>query len=750
MSETETSRRAPETGAPRDRVDGRLKVTGTAKYSAEIALSNVAHAVLVTSTVPVATIAHIDAVRARSAPGVLAVLTHENAPKLPPQKLEGQSRVLTLLQDNEVRYNGQPVAVVVADTLEHATDAASLVTVRYATRRTPVIDMHGAKDSAYMPKPSNNRPPDTKRGDVDAALANAAVKLRQTYTTPFEHHNPMEMHSTTAAWDGDKLTVYDATQYVVGDRDLLAKTLGVPPENVRLLSYFVGGGFGSKGSMWSHVPLTAMAAKAVKRPVRLMLTRRQMFGPVGGRPQTEQTISIGAAKDGTIGALRHESVSHTSRFDEFLEPAAMVTRVLYASPNLDTSHRLVRLDTGTPIFQRAPGEATGTFALESAMDEMAVALDMDPIAFRLKNYAEREPESGKPFSSKALRECYRVGAERFNWSKRNPKPRANRDGNVLVGHGMASCTYPTNRMKASASARLMVDGDSVRALVQTATQDIGTGTYTVMAQVAADALALPMEQVRFELGDSRMPPSPVSGGSMTAASSGSAVHDVCLALRNRLVSLAVSDDASPLRGANASDVVAENGVLVDRRNGSQRETYVAVLKRQPGAFLEVQSDSAPAPEAQQYAMHSFGAVFVEARVDEDLGEIRIPRVVAAYGVGRILNMKTALSQLHGGIVWGVGMAMLEETLIDHASGRYANADLGEYHVPVNADIGALDVTFVPETDTIINPIGVKGIGEIGITGVAAAIANAVYNATGVRVRSLPITLDKITTAATAS
>jgi xanthine dehydrogenase YagR molybdenum-binding subunit len=693
--------RNTKVGDPIDRVDGRLKVTGGAKYSAEMPAANMSYAVIVQSTVANGRITTIDTKNARAVPGVIEVLTHENAPKLPAPNV---GRVLTLLQDNLVRYNGQPIALVIADTLEHATEAADRVKAMYSSTK-PVLEMKA--NVAYPPSEARGSKPDSLKGDVVAGLAKADVRIEHMYSTPMHNHNPMEPHSTVAVPDGDKLTVYDATQYVIGDRDTIAKTFGLPPENVRLISYFTGGGFGSKGSVWSHVPLAAMAARVVKRPVKLMISRRQMFGPVGGRPETEQKIALGAMRDGTLTAIRHESMSHTSRFEDFLEPAAMQTRILYESPNIETKHRLVKLDVGTPTYQRAPGHATGTYALESAMDELAVALDMDPLALRLKNYAEKDPDSGHPWSSKSLHECYRVASEKFGWSKRIAKPGSMRDGNVMIGYGMATATYPTNRQKATAIVYLTEQDGKTHAVVQSATQEIGTGTYTVMLQVAADALGLPVEQVRFELGDSRMPPSPVSGGSMTAASTGSAVNDVCKEARRQL-------DAQIASGKSLATIP-----------------------------LTVTLDSAPGAERQQYSMHSFGAVFAEVRVDRDLGEIRVPRIVAAYGAGRILNAKLAHSQLVGGVVWGVGMALEEETLIDRKTGRYLNADLAEYHVPVNADIGQLDVSFVEEDDKVVNPIGVKGIGEIGITGVAAALANAVYNATGVRVRDLPITLDKV-------
>ena len=735
----------PSVGAPMDRVDGRLKVTGSARYAAEFPMSNIAHAVIVTSTVPVGRVSAIDTRAAEAVPGVIRVITHLNAPRLPMKKV-GMfvTNALSLMQDDRVRYNGQPVALVIADTLERATDAASLVKIRYSGTRTPTLDMQANKGTGYAPPPGFGGQPDSKRGNVQAGFAQADVKVDAQYTTPIENHNPMEPHATIAAWEGGRLTVWDASQYVIGERDSLAGVFGLTPESVRVVSHFVGGGFGCKGLMWSQVPLAAMAAREVSRPVKLVLTRRQMYGPVGARPQTEQHVVLGAKRDGTLTAVRHDSVSHTSRFEDYTESCANVTRILYATPNQVTTHRVVKLDLGAPTFQRAPGEAPGTFALESAMDELALTLGMDPLELRLKNYAERDPESGRPWSSKSLRECYRVGAEKFGWSRRSRTAGAMREGDVLVGHGMASATYPTYRMPASASVRLTADASgAVRALVQTAAHDLGTGAYTVMTQVAADALGLAPEQVRFELGDSRMPPSPVAGGSMTTASTGSAVHAACIAGRDRLIALAIADTASPLRGALAAAVGAADGRLFLTGEPTKGESYAALLRRQPNGMVDVRVDSTPGAEQTAYAMHAFGAVFAEVRVDRELGEIRIPRIVAAYGAGKILNAKTARSQLEGGIVWGVGMALHEETLVDGRTGRYMNADLAEYHVPVHADIGTIDVTLLDEVDPHVNPIGVKGVGEIGITGVAAAIANAVYNATGVRVRELPITLDKV-------
>jgi xanthine dehydrogenase YagR molybdenum-binding subunit len=714
MSDAVFGNRAP-VGAPMSRVDGRLKVTGAARYTAEIPIEGVHHAVIVGSTAANARILDIDTSIAEGMPGVVKVLTHRNAPKLPAQVGKPPaSRVLTLLQDDVVHYNGQPVAVVVADTLERATDAAHRVTATYDARE-PLTDIRHAGRKEYRPE-SANKEADSAIGDAAAALSHAEERISREYTTPIENHNPIEPHATIAVWEGDQLTVYDTTQYVVGVRNTIAKTFGLPADNVRVVSRFIGGGFGTKGSTWSHVPLAVLAARETGKPVKLVLTRRQMFGSTGARAQTEQRVTLGARRDGTLVAIRHESVSYTSRYEDYLEPAAVITRSLYACPNIETTHRLVQLDLGTPTFQRAPGEATGSFALECAMDELAERLGMDPLELRLKNYAERDPESGKPFSSKSLRECYRVAAERFGWARRKATPGAMQDGDIAIGYGMATATYPTNRSKASASVTLTSDGrGGIDAVVQTASQDIGTGTYTVMTQLAADALGLPVERVRMELGDTRLPPSPSSGGSQTAASTGSAVEAVCREACVRMAADGATDPAS----------------------------MAAWLSRQPGRTLTVRAESKAGKGDDDYAKHAFGAVFVEVRVDRALGEIRVPRIVGAYAAGRILNAKTALSQLIGGVVWGVGMALEEKTLVDPRTARYMNANLEEYHVPVNADIGALDLQFIAEDDPHVNPIGVKGIGEIGITGVPAAIAGAVYDATRIRVRELPITLDKL-------
>jgi len=804
-------------GKPMDRVDGRLKVTGGARYSADMPVNNVAYGFLITSTIGSGHIREMDTSEAEKLPGVLAILTPFHAPKMPKGSIKAQSsnqqtgseqsggqsgtsgaaggaqqqggrgsgqqsahgsqfgqgstggqgggqsgqggpqsgqggqssgqakrppdRRIHLLQETDVFYNRQPIGIVVADTLDRAMHAASLVKVRYQPS-SPSLSMKGEMHRAYKPKVAGGHQasPDSEQGDLESGWEMAANRTDHTYITPIETHNPLEPHATIAVWEGDRLTLFDATQGIFPARKRIADLFEIPVENLRIVTHFVGGGFGSKGPVWSHVVLTAMAARQVGRPVKLTLSRPQMFGPIGFRGETQQHLRLGARQDGVLSLVEHHGVVQTSVFDEFIESVGIATRMMYACPNIGTTHRAVRLNMGTPSYTRAPGEAPGMYALESAMDELSYKVGMDPIELRLRNYAEVEPESGKPFSSKSLRECYRVGAERFGWSKRTAAPRSMRDGNMLVGYGMATATYPTNRSPASARARLMADGT---AIVQSGSQDIGTGTYTVMTQVAADAIGLPPERVQFQLGDTDLPPTPTSGGSQTAASVGSAVLLAGQALRSRLVQLAIGDRQSPLFGMSESEIVAHNGGIFLKSDGRRGEEFTALLARNGLPQLEARVDAAPGDEKTKYAMHSFGAHFVEVRVDPDLGQIRVARYTGVFGAGRILNAKTARNQFMGGITWGISMALMENTLIDPRTGRPMNADLAEYHVPVHADIPALDVTFVDEVDPYVNPVGVKGIGEIGIVGAPAAVANAVYHATGRRIRDLPITLDKL-------
>lgn len=730
----------PTIGAPIDRVDGRVKVTGEARYAAEIDVPGAVHAVVITSTVAEGRITSLDVAALRAMPGVLDVLSHENAEHLPGYERASkypQSRIPTLMQDDRVRYNGQPIAVVIAESLEQAMEAARSAHATYETG-SPDLDPHSAPEApADTTHPFGSEPKETKRGDVDAGLAEAVVRIDATYVTPLQSHNPMEPHATIAEWTGDELTLHDSTQGIFNVRGAMARMFGVPPEKVRVISRYTGGGFGSKGGPWSHVYLAAMAARLVNRPVKLVLTRQQMFGPVGGRPRTEQRLTLGAKRDGTLTAVRHLVTGTTSKIEDWLEPAAIQTPMLYSCPNVHTDHTLVRMNVGSPTFMRAPGEATGTFALECAMDELAYALRLDPLELRLRNYAERDEHRNLPFSTKSLRECYDVASARFGWRDRPLDPRSLRDGDWDVGLGMATATYPARRMPASALARINPDG---RVELRAGSQEIGQGTYTVMTQLAAEVLGISPERVDFALGDTTLPQNGVSAGSMTAASTGTAVHAAAAALRDKLAKLAVSDSRSPLYGAAESDLRAGDGHLFVEREPSRSDSYTAIVARNGGAAVEATAETRPGEETKKWSTHAFGAVFAEVHVDRELGVIRVPRVVGAYAGGRVLNAKTARSQLVGGIIWGIGMALMEETLVDPRSGRYVNADLAEYHVPTAADVGDIDVTFVEERDTEVNPIGVKGLGEIGITGVVAAIANAVWHATGRRMRELPIRL----------
>ncbi len=550
----------------------------------------------------------------------------------------------------------------------------------------------------------------------------------------------MEPHATLAHWDGDRLSIEDSTQHVAGVRRTLAAAFGISPDLVHVRSAFVGGAFGGKGSAWSHVVLAAMAARQVGRPVRLVMQRPQLFGPVGGRPRTAQSLRLGADADGRLTALEHRSTSATSVLEDWVESCAVVTRMLYASPAVATAHRLVKLNVGTPTFQRAPGESTGMFALESAMDELAIASGHDPMEFRLRNDARRDEQKNLPYSSKALAECYRAGAERIGWSRRNAAPGTLRDGHWLVGLGCASATRPAKRSPCKARVRITADG---HALVSSSTAELGTGTYTVMAQVAADGLGLPVDRVRFELGDTDLPEAPISAGSMTMESVGSAVDAACADARRQLATLAIADPASPLNGAAADDIVIADGWLRLRADAGRRDNVAVLLSRHGGTPVVADGDSRPGDEEKQFSMNSFGAVFAEVHVDRDLGIVRVPRIVGRFGAGRIVNAKTAHSQLLGGIVWGLGMALTEESVLDPRSGRFVNANLAEYHVMVNADIGDIDVAFVDEVDPHVNSLGAKGLGEVSMTGVTGAVANAVWNATGRRIRDLPITLDKL-------
>ncbi len=773
-------------GKPINRVDGRLKVTGKAQYSAEIPLDGIVHAVLVGSAIAKGRIEQIDTSAAKSAPGVLAVLTHLNIPKVAKQptlstsgtggSASGQS--FAPMQGPEIYYCGQHIGIVVADTLEHAEHAATLFKVSYHEEK-PIARIHQALADVYNPeiiagkcgnaRPTAASPSDrvyqpqtilagfmpahTVRGNPVQALADAPVSIYETYTMPMEHHNPLEPGATTAVWEGDELTLYDATQGVFATQLTVAEMLGLPPEKVRVITQFVGGSFGCKAMVWSHPWLAALAARYVDRPVKLVLSRPQMYTSCGHREEQVQQIALGATEDGRLTAIAHVKMSGTSPFDDWAEPSCSVSSMMYQCPNYEGTYQLVRLNTMTPTFTRGPGETSGAFALECALDELAYKLGLDPIELRLRNYAEVDPASGEPWSSNALKECYARGAELFGWSRRNPEPRSMREGRYLIGYGMASATYPVYQpmQPQAAHARLYADGHAV---VGSGTQDFGTGTYTVMTQVAADALGLPMEFVRFKLGDTNLPNAVASVGSQGAGAHSSAVHAAATALRCKIIGMVIQDEKSPLYSTQEEAIAVENGRLFLKEDTSKGETYSEILTRLHLADVEatgtwtppqvdMQTGSLVTEDGKRFSMHSFGAQFVEVRVDLEIARVRVQRMVGAFGAGRILNQKTARSQILGGMIWGLGQALLEETHMDERYGRYINANLGEYHVPVNADAPKVTVEFVEEQDPYINALGVKGIGEVGMVGAAPAIANAIFHATGKRIRELPISPDKL-------
>ena len=642
-----------------------------------------------------------------------------------------------------IRYANQPIALVVAESFEQAQEAAFLISVEYA-QEAHAVTLSDRISDATKPGKINGEPPDSNRGDMQAGLAASSSHFSHIYRTPFEVHNPMEPHATIAVWNSpDNLTLYDTTQGVWSDRERVAHLLQLKEDNVRVISPFIGGGFGSKGPVWSPVIITALAAKMLNRPVKVACTRPQMFGMLGYRSETRQTIAVGAQSDGSLTALSNDTYSLTSTFDEFVESASLTTRMLYAVENNHTSQRIIKADLGTPSFMRAPGESVGTYSLECAMDEMAYELKMDPIDFRLKNYAEQDPEKGRPWSSKSLKECYAQAAERFGWSRRTAEPRSMRDGKTLIGWGMATAVYPTRRSASNARAELHADGSFV---VDAGTQDIGTGTYTIMTQIAAATFGIPVSQVKFRLGDTVFPKTPVSGGSQTAASTGSAVYLAAKALQERLIQMATSDSRSPLSGASALDIEFSQGRMTSRSSPSKSESYLDIIKRSGQPRIIAQAEAQPDEASKKYAMYAFGAQFAEVRIDEDLGQLRVSRMIGCFAAGKILNPKTARSQLLGGMAWGIGLALYENAMLDKKLGRWVNNNLAEYHVPTNMDVGDLQALWVEEKDTEVNPLGVKGIGEIGITGAGAAIANAVFHATGIRVRDLPITPDKLLSA----
>src|SRR6266487_1564639 len=711
-------------GQPITRIEGRLKVTGGANYAAEFARPKLTYGVLIQSTIANGHVVKIDLSAAKSAPGVIGILTRENAPHFRPYPDDlsradapGESRVP--LQDEEIHYAGQHLGVVVAESFEQATYAVSLVRVTYQTE-PPVVtldDERVQKNAIFPEKFAGREALQVKRGDVDAGLATAAHKIDVVYSTPIENHNPIETYSTTGEWEApDRLLIHECTRGIKQLQRVVANAFGLPQENVRIVCPFIGGAFGSKGFQWSHTLLDAAAAKQVQRPVKLTLTRPQMFDSAGQRARTEQRLSIAADNNGKLVALRHATTTHSSPTHDYTEPCGNMSRMLYSCPNVEVSHRLVRLNLTTPCPMRAPGETPGVFALECALDELAHEIGVDPVEFRLRNYAEIDEYQNRPWSSKNLRECYQRGAEKFGWSNRNKKPGSMRAAEgSQIGYGMATAIYPAGQQKAGATAILNKDGTVV---VRSATHEIGTGTYTGMSQFAADTLGIPIEKVRFELGDSQFPYAPNNGGSWLTASVAPAVMGACTELKKKVVDVAGS---WPNDSAQLANLFGRSG----------QEQIQAEFNSEPNK-----------EEREKFSFFSYSAVFVEVHVDL-FGQVRVKRAVGVYDMGRMINPRLAHSQIMGGMLFGFSTALMEDTVPDANVGRIVNPNLAEYHVAVHADTPESDIDFINEPDPHMSDLGARGIGEIGIVGAPAAVANAVFHATGKRVRDLPITPDKL-------
>jgi xanthine dehydrogenase YagR molybdenum-binding subunit len=736
-AETRGTRESP-IGQPLSRVDGPLKVRGKARFAAEVPFKNLTYAALVCSTIAKGSVTSIDAADAKAAPGVLLVLTHENAPKLGPLTPFPEGGALDTwppLQDAQVRWNGQPIALVLAETQEQATYAATLIRVTYQPEKAEV-GFDSAIEKAKSPDNVLGQPTLVEIGDAQEALSSSDVRVDNIYSTPRYNHAAMELHGATVAWEGDSLILHDSTQLIAITQSALATAFGIAPDKVRVLSPFVGGGFGGKG-LWSYQLMAILASKMAGRPVRVVLSREQIFRLVGGRTITRQRVALGAHRDGRLKALIHTGTAAMTNHAYCPEQFTFPARLLYSADSFLIWQKIAEMDVVANTYMRAPGESVGTFALESAIDELASALNIDPIELRVRLEPAKKPIDGRPFSNRNLVEAYRRGAEQFGWSRRNPQPRANREGDWLIGHGVATATYPYYRFPTSAKIHLSADGHAV---IHSSAHEMGMGTATVQAQVAAELLALPVENIRFEYGDSAFPAGPPAGGSNQSASTIAAVSAARDALFEELLKLA--DGNSPLAGLKVSDVVPRDGGLASRSDSSRFESYGSILARAGRDEIECDATSPEPAEVEKFCMHSYGAQFCEVRVHARTGETRVSRWLGSFDVGRILNARTAASQFRGGIIMGIGLALTEDALFDERSGRFMNPSMAEYHVPVHLDVPKIDVIWndIPDAHS---PLGVHGIGEIGITGAGAAIANAVYNATGKRVRSLPITLDKL-------
>jgi xanthine dehydrogenase YagR molybdenum-binding subunit len=725
-------------GASVTRIDGARKVTGAARYAVDHPIDNMAYGVAVSSTIANGRIVSIDTSIAEKMPGVLTILHHGNsdplfrtAGGLEPNSRASESR--PPFEDDRVYYFGQYVALVVANTFEQAQDAAAHVKVQYAEEK-PLV--HLADGTVQEPPVSKY-----ERGHAEEVYANAPVKIDETYMTPVETHNPMEMHATIAQWNGDRVTLYETTQGVVNHQGVMSEMLGVPLDRVHVISPFVGSGFGGKLFPWPQSLLAAMAARRLDRPVKVSVPRTLMFTAVGHRPLTKQRVRLGAMQDGKLLALLHDVQNHTSMIDDIMERCTEPTPVLYSCENVSAIQKLVRLNVGTPTPMRGPGAAPGMFALDSAMDELAIKLKMDPIDLRLKNYAEKDESSGKPFSSKNLREAYKLGADRFGWNKRTPEIGSMRKGHEILGWGMGSATWPAGRGGSEVRVRLMADG---RARASCATQDIGTGTYTIFAQVISDRTGIPVEKIEVVLGDSSLPPGPTSGGSTATASVLPGIAAATDAVIDAVFQLAIKADNSPFKGEDVKNLAMGNGRVYKKGQSPDNGTpFQDLLVLRKLAALDGQGKSGGHPEGHDVSPHSFGAHFVEVTWDPGIARLRVSRVVTVMDAGRIINQKTARNQILGAIVMGIGMGMFEETIYDSRNGKPINNNFADYIVSTNADIPDLDVIFIDRPDPAMGEFGARGIGEIGLTGLAPALTMAVYHATGIRVRELPVRIEKL-------
>lgn len=724
-----------------DRVDSRVKVTGGAKYAAEFNLPQIAFGVLVTSTIAKGKIDNIITKAAENAPGVLAVITHLNAKDIPgymkPDDV-GESKQganeFRLFHNDMIFFNNQPVALAVADTLQRAQHAASLIKVSYKKSQHST-DLNENTGKAVTPQRSS----DYTRGSLKS-WGNPVVSIEEQYTTPIQVHNPMEPHAATAYWKNDEqLVIFNKSQNVISIKHTVMGIFNLKPENVQVSSQFVGGAFGSCSRLWPQEMAAILAARKIQRPVKVTLQRNQVFNMVGYRPQSVQHIRLGATKEGTLTGITHEAFGMTASYEQFTERIIDPTKTLYKCPNLNTIYKLVPLDVSPPCWTRGPGETSGSFALESAMDELAYKLNTDPIELRLTNYAEKDDEKNLPWSSNHLKECYQLGARRFGWDKRNPEPISMNEGEMLVGMGMSAGIYKSERLTANASAALVADGSF---LIQTSVADVGPGSATVFTQIAADALGITPKNVQFKWGNSLFPAAPGQSGSHTTVSVGSAVHEVCNALKQKLTEAVTALKGPALLQARPEDLVIEEGFF-KLRNTASKLSFREFLKQANIQEVKVTIESNKTAESEKYSGKSFCANFVKVLVHPLTGVTKVDKVVSVIDAGRIMNHKTARSQVYGAVVWGIGIALMEEGVIDDRYGRYVNNNLADYHLPVHADIPDIDVQFIDKPDTLIDPMGAKGLGEIGLIGFSAAVANAVYHATGKRVRDLPITPDKL-------